>query len=113
MKAEKELHEKMQEFQLAQQNLQNLSLQRQAFQIELNEAESALEESGKAEGDMYRIVGNIMIKAEKEKIIKELQDKKEILALRIKTLENQERILEEKLEKMRRDLEEKLKIAKK
>ena len=106
MKTNKELQGKVQELNLLEQQLQNFSLQRQAFQIELNETESALEEMKNSTGEIYKIIGQVMIKANKEDTTKEMQEKKEILALRIKSIENQEKILREKLEKIRKELEE-------
>jgi prefoldin beta subunit len=106
MKIDKDLQEKLQELNLAEQQLQNFSLQKQAFQIELNETESALEETEKSKGDIYKITGQIMIKANKEDLIKELHEKKEILSLRVKSIENQEKIIIEKMEKSKKILEE-------
>jgi len=106
MKIDKELQEKIQELNLSEQQLQNFSLQKQAFQLELNETESALEEVKKSKDDIYKIVGQIMIKANKQEVEKEMQEKKEILTLRIKSIENQEKIITEKLEKIKKNVEE-------
>lgn len=105
---DKELQEKINELNIAEQNLRNISLQKQAFQMELSETSSALEEVGKSSEEVYKIISQIMIKAKKSEIEKELKEKKEILSLRIKSIENQEKSLEEKLEKLKKILEEKL-----
>ncbi|MEK6820651.1 MAG: hypothetical protein AABX71_02985 [Nanoarchaeota archaeon] len=42
MKLDKQTKEKIEELNMMEQNLQNFSMQKQAFQIELNETESAL-----------------------------------------------------------------------
>ena len=42
MKIDAETGKKIQELQILEQNLQNLLMQKQAFQIELNEIENAL-----------------------------------------------------------------------
>ena len=39
----------------------------------------------------YKIVGNIMVSSDKEELLKELNSKKEVVELRIKTLEKQEK----------------------
>lgn len=109
MKIDKDTQEKLQELQMAEQNLQNLLLQKQAFQMELNEVESASEETKKAEDEIFKILGNIMIKAKKQEVLKELEEKKQIFHLRIKSLENHEKIFSEKLEKLKKELEEKFK----
>jgi len=108
MKIDKDLQEKIQDLNLSEQQLQNFSLQKQAFQLELNETESALDEVQKSKDDVYKITGQIMIKANKEDVIKEMQEKKEILSLRIKSIENQEKILSERVEKTRKLVEESL-----
>ncbi len=109
MKLDKETQEKIQELNLIEQNLQNFSLQKQAFQVELNETESALEQIGKASGDIYKIIGQVMIKAGKQEIFKELKEKEEILTLRLKSIEKQEKILIEKRETLKKDVEKKFK----
>lgn len=112
MKIDKDTQGKLQELQMAEQNLQNILLQKQAFQLELNETESAIEETKKADDDIFKILGNIMIKADKKEVLKELEEKKNIFSLRIKTLENQEKIFFERFEKLKSSLEEEFKKQK-
>jgi len=109
MKIDKETQEKLQELQIIEQNLQNFSLQKQAFQLELNETESALEETKKAPDELYKIVGQIMIKGKKEEILKELDEKKNVLFLRLKSIEKQENLLKERADKLKQEIEEKFK----
>lgn len=104
MKIDKEMQEKIQELQLLEQNLQQIILQKQAFQLELNESDSALAEISKTKEHVYKIVGNIMIKTEKQEVEKELKEKYEILSVRLKSLEKQEATLSEKAEKLREGL---------
>lgn len=108
MKVDKETQDQLQEMQMIEQNLQNVLLQKQAFEMELSEVESAISETQKSSEEVYKIVGNIMIRADKQAVIKELEEKKKIFSLRLKTLENQEKILMEKLDKSRKDVEEKI-----
>lgn len=109
MKLDKETQDKLQNLQLVEQNLQGFLLQKQAFQLELNETESVLEEVKKSDDEVYKILGQVMLKADKGKIMKEMQERKETMALRLKAIEKQEKILREKIEKIRKELEEKLK----
>jgi len=111
--SEKKLQEKIQELQLIEQNLQNFSLQKQAFQIELNETTSALDETKKSKGDIYKIIGQVMLKANKENIINELEEKKKILELRINSIAKQEALLQKRGEEIKKELEKKLKVRKK
>ena len=99
----------IQELQILEQNLQNLMLQRQAFQVEENETENALNELKKLKEDAYKIIGQIMIKTNKEEIEKDLKHKKEIIALRIKSIEKQESATREQITKLRDEITSKLK----
>ncbi|MBU2104539.1 MAG: prefoldin subunit [Nanoarchaeota archaeon] len=95
---------KIQEMQIIEHNLHNLLLQKQAFQMELSETESALEEIKNSSDEVYKIIGQLMIKSEKSKLNDELENKKKIIDLRLKSLEKQEEIFAEKLEKLKREL---------
>jgi len=103
-KINQETQEKIQHLQIFEQNLQNLLLQKQAFQFELNETENAFEEIKKTKEDVYKLIGQILIKAAKPEIEKELQQKKDLLNLRIKAIEKQESQLKEETEKLRQDV---------
>ncbi|MCS7134741.1 MAG: prefoldin subunit beta [Candidatus Pacearchaeota archaeon] len=92
----------LEQIQLMEQTIQNLSLQKQVFHLELLETNNAMQELEKLEGDeVYRIVGAVMFKADKEELKKELKKKIELLELRIKSIEKQEQELREKLLKER------------
>jgi len=108
-KISKETQEKIQQLQIFEQNLQNLLLQKQAFQFELNETENALEEIKKTKEDVYKLIGQVMIKSSKEEIEKEMQQKKDIINLRTKSIEKQESQLKEELEKLRQEVLKKIK----
>lgn len=97
-------NEKIQEMQILEQNLQNLLLQKQAFQMELSETESALKEIEKSGDEVFKIIGQLMIKTEKAKIKEELSNKKKILELRIKTMEKQEMNFMKQLDILREDI---------
>lgn len=86
---DKTTQEKIGKLQLMEQQLQQFAMQKQQFQTQLFEIESAITESSQTT-KAYKIVGNIMIAADKEELKKELTQKKEIVALRIKTIEKQE-----------------------
>jgi len=95
---------KLQEMQILEQRLQNSILQKQAFQMELAETNSAMKELEKSGEEVYKIVGQLMIKTQKEKVHEELLEKKKLLEVRIKSLEKQEASFSEKLEKIREEL---------
>ena len=93
--------QKIQEMQLVEQNLQNILMQKQAFQMELSETQAALKELGKSGDEVFKIIGQLMIKTEKSKTEKELSEKEKLLNLRMKTLEKQEASLTEKIDSLR------------
>jgi len=103
MNLKKETEEKLAKLQLFEQNLQNLLLQKQQFQTQLKEVESALD-GLKNSTENYKIIGNIMVKSSKEKLEEELKQKKEMLELRIKSIEKQEKQIKEKAEDLQKEV---------
>ena len=94
----------IQEVQFLEQNIQNLFFQKQAFQMELTETQSALNEIENSQEDAYKLIGQLMIKISKSKIKEELSEKNQILNLKIKNLEKQEKFFSEKLEQIRKQI---------
>ncbi len=90
------------QLQLLQQNLQNILLQKQQFQNQLAEIDSALENVQGAE-KAYKIVGHIMIASSPEKLTPELEEKKEMLALRLKNYIAQEEKLKKSMEAVQKE----------
>ena len=95
---------KIQEIQVLEQSLQNLIYQKQVFQMELSETQSALKEIEKSGEEVFKIIGQLMIKTEKEKIKEELSNKEKILKMRINSIEKQENSIEEKLENLKKEM---------
>ncbi len=106
---DKELQEQIQRLQMLEQNLQQFLLQKQAFQFELNETENALKEVKETKEDVFKLTGQILIKASKEDLEKELSQKKDILELRLKAIEKQESNLKKETEKIRGEVMKKIK----
>tara|TARA_Y100000031_G_C8121603_1_gene338480 strand:+ start:170 stop:487 length:318 start_codon:yes stop_codon:yes gene_type:complete len=95
--------EKIQELQLLEQNMTHLQIQKQKFETQQVEVDSALSELGNT-NEAFRIIGNVMVKVDIPRLQKELDEKKEMLAIRVKTLENQEEKLKEKAVNLQKDL---------
>lgn len=104
-----ETAKKIQELQLLEQNIQNLMLQKQAFQLEMSETLNAISELSETKEDVYKIIGSIMLKAKKSELEKDLRHKKELLDLRIKNIEKQEEAIKENLLKKRSEIMKDLK----
>jgi len=98
-----QVQEKIGQIQLLQQNLENFSMQRQQFQLQQTEIETALNEISNVK-TTYKIIGNIMVLTEKDKLHKELEEKKELLNIRISTIEKQEERLRLKFEELQQDV---------
>ena len=95
-----EQENKIQEMHFIEQNFHNLLHQKQAFQMELSETQSALKEIENSGDEVFKIIGQLMIKTDKEKIKEELTNKDKLLSLRVKTIEKQESSLREQLDKL-------------
>jgi prefoldin beta subunit len=102
-----EIQEIIGQIQMIQQNMHNLGMQRQQFQLQHTEAESALGELQKS-SNSYKIIGNIMVASDTESLVKELQERKEMLSIRIDTIEKQESKLRQKAEDLQKDVLQKL-----
>jgi len=105
---EKDVQEKIAKLQGLEQNLQNFLMQRQQFQTQLMEIDSALDEIEKTDS-AYKIVGNIMVKTGKEDLKKDLTQKKELMEIRITSLEKQESQLQEKAQELKDEVMKNLK----
>lgn len=101
----KEAEKKIADIQLIEQNMQNSLMQKQRFQSELLEVENALGEIESSE-ETYKIVGNIMISAKKDDLKKELDSKKNVLNIRIKSLEKEESRLKDKTNSLQKEVME-------
>ncbi|HLD72782.1 MAG TPA: prefoldin subunit beta [Candidatus Nanoarchaeia archaeon] len=94
---------KINQLQLLQQNLQNLELQKQQFQNQLIEIDSALTELKSTE-KAYKIVGKIMLAASKDELSKDLSEKKETVGVRLKNLTKQEDALQKAIEQLQQEI---------
>ena len=100
----RERENKIQEMQILEQNLQNLLLQKQAFQMELSETRTAKREIEKSHEDPFKMVGNLLIKTDKKALSEELSGKEKLLDLRVKSIEKQEIIFSGKLETLQKEI---------
>ncbi|MDH5806477.1 MAG: prefoldin subunit beta [Candidatus Methanomethylicaceae archaeon] len=90
-----------------QEQYKALLLRKQQFEMELKEVERALQECSNLPDNaiIYKSVGTLLFKTEKSKIVSELNEKKEELDLRIKTIEKQEQRLRQQLEELRKSIQ--------
>jgi prefoldin beta subunit len=98
-----ETDQKINQLQMLEQNTQQYQMQKQQFQAQLLEIDSALQEL-KTTKQSYKIIGNIMVASDKDSLEKELATKKEMLEIRIRTLEKQEQKLKDKAKEIQKEV---------
>jgi prefoldin beta subunit len=86
------LREQLSRLQQLQQNLQAVMMQKQQVELEVVETDRALEELRKIEGDnaVYKGAGPLLIKTNKDDVLKELEERKELSNTRLTVLGKQE-----------------------
>src|SRR5215475_14036435 len=96
------LKEQISRLQQLQQNLQAIIMQKQQVELEIVESDRALEELKKIEADnaVYKSAGPLLIKTKKDDVIKELEDKKELLNTRATVLGKQETRVKDNLKEV-------------
>ena len=103
--ANEEINKKIEELQVLGNHLQNFLLQKQSLQVELNEIANALEETGKSDGEVYKIVSGVMLKSERRLIEKDLNEKKKLIEMKISSIEKQESLLDVKAMEIRKEID--------
>ena len=95
--------EKLSQLQNIEQNINSIIAQKQQFQtqdIEVDNALSQLKDSKK----VFRIIGNIMVESSNTETKKELEEKKEVISLRLKTLDKQEEKLRDRAQVLQQEV---------
>ncbi|MGC9105753.1 MAG: prefoldin subunit beta [Thermoprotei archaeon] len=95
-------------YQDLQDKLQRLLAERSVIDSELKEINRVLQELGGIPQDatVYKIVGNLLVKVDKQTVEKELNDRKEILELRSRTYQKQEATFRTELENLQKKIQE-------
>ena len=75
------------EFEELRQRLQVETTQKQTLQLQYNELKRTIEEVEKTQdgSDLFQLSGQILIKKDKNEILKDLKEKSEIIDFRLKT----------------------------
>ncbi len=100
---DEETKRKIEKLQSTENTLQQLLAKKQQFQSQIVEIESALGELDKTE-QAYKIVGNIMVATAKDALRSDLDQKKEMLTLRVQSVEKQEKKLQEQAESLQKEV---------
>jgi len=89
------------QYRLLQQQLQAILIQKEDSRLELLENEKALEEiKNSSVKEVYKIVGQIMVKKDVEEVKKEIEERISDLELRLSAFEKTEQKINDKLKEL-------------
>ena len=105
-----QLQEQLLRLQQLQQTLQTVSAQRQQLELENSEIDQALAELLKMDNTsvIYKSIGSLLMKSEKQKVMGELSERKELLNTRILVLTKQQSRMEERMKSLQKTVQERL-----
>jgi prefoldin beta subunit len=105
-----QVQEQLVRLQQLQQTLQSVVTQKQQLELELNETGKALSELEKStdETPVYKSVGSILVKSNRQALLVELNERKELLTTRVTVLGKQEERTRERLKEVQEKLQERL-----
>jgi len=106
-----QVQEDLVRLQQLQQTLQIVVTQKQQLELELSETEKSLSELEKITDDtpVYKSVGSILLKAERQGLMGELKERKELLNARVTVLGKQEERTRERMKELQDRLQQRLK----
>ncbi len=107
MDIQQNVQEQLNQFQQVQQQAQSIAMQKQTVSLQINEAKKALDELSKTSEDqeVYKTAGPLLIKTTKDETESELKDNIEMLEIRQKTIEKQEKRISSRLEELQASLQ--------
>jgi prefoldin beta subunit len=105
-----QVQEQLVRLQQLQQTLQSVVTQKQQLELELNETDKAVSELERStdETPVYKSVGSILVKSNRQVLLGELKDRKELLTTRVTVLGKQEERTRERLKEVQEKLQERL-----
>jgi prefoldin beta subunit len=105
-----QVQEELVRLQQLQQTLQAVVSQKQQLEMDMTETDRAVAELEKIVGEtpVYKSVGSILVKADKQTLLSELKERKELLNTRVTVLGRQEERTRERVKDIQQKLQEKL-----
>ena len=96
--------------QQMQQQLQTVAAQKGQYELATQEARRALEELGDVPDDasVYMTIGTVVMQKPRQDVIGKLTEKIEGFELRISSIEKQEKLIQEKFEKLQAQVKDSL-----
>jgi len=110
MELSPQIQEQLARLQQLQQTLQAVSTQKQQLEIESSETDRAMAELEKL-GDqsvVYKSVGSLLLRSDKQTLMAELKERKELIGTRITVLGRQEERTKERIKELQEKLQERL-----
>ena len=101
-----QIQQRLLRLQQLQQSLQGVTSQKQQLEMQLTEVEHTSTELEKLDETavIYKSIGALLVKSEKDKVTSDLTERKELLKMRVEVLAKQD----ERLRTQVKDLQEKL-----
>ena len=108
-----QIQEQLARLQQLQQTLQAVSSQKQQLEIEASETDRALVELDKLTDSsvVYKSIGSLLLKSDRQTLLTELKERKDLLGTRITVLGRQEDRTKERMKELQEKLQEKLRPA--
>lgn len=106
-----QIQEDLVRLQQLQQTLQVVVTQKQQLELEMSETEKALSELEKITDSVpvYKSVGSILLKADRQGLLSDLKERKELINTRVTVLGKQEGRTRERLKELQDRLQQRLK----
>lgn len=102
------LREQLARFEQLQQSLQAILVQKQQVELEQSEDEKALAELKKlgSDGVVYKSAGSLLVKANKEELQKEIEERRDLSNTRLAVLVKQEQRVRESVKELQSKIDE-------
>lgn len=105
MSSEQALQEAFEQLQYYEQSLQQILSQKQQLQIEHAEVENATKEVTATKGTIFKIIGGIMVQAQREPLLIELEERMKQVTSHLEAVQKQEKKIMEEAHKVRQELQ--------
>lgn len=110
MEINEETKKMIMDFQVYQQQLQSIMMQKEALRIQEMEIDKAIEElKSTKEKNAYKISGTVMISRPVEELTKDLEEAKESISIQSKSVEKSATKINDKLKELQVGLKEAMK----
>ncbi len=105
-----QIREQLLRLQQLQQTLEAVVTQKQQLEMELAGADKAISELTKIKDEtpVYKSVGNILIKYDRQRLLGELKERNELLNTRVTVLGKQEERTRERIKEIQEKLQERM-----